>query len=98
MKKSDLIDSLAQRQYISRKDAQSIVNTILKTLIYTMVKGEDIQLRGFGSFQVREYVSYFGKNPKTGKICLVLLTTPKRHPRGMTLAVRSSCLCTASMC
>ena len=71
MKKSDLIKSLAQRQNISRKDAQSIVNTILETLIATMAKGEDIQLRGFGSFQVREYASYVGQNPKTGKKSVV---------------------------
>jgi len=71
MKKSDLIESLAQRQKISRKEAQSIVNTILETLIATMVNGEDIQLRGFGSFQVKEYASYVGQNPKTGKKSVV---------------------------
>jgi integration host factor subunit beta len=71
MKKSDLIESLAQRQNLSRKDAQSIINTILETLIATMVKGEDNQLRGFGSFQIREYASYVGKNPKTGKKMMI---------------------------
>ena len=71
MKKSELVEAFAQRQKISIQDAQSIVNTILETLIATMVKGEDIQLRGFGSFQIREYASYVGQNPKTGKKSVV---------------------------
>jgi integration host factor subunit beta len=71
MKKSDLIESLAQRQNITLKDAKSIVNTILETMIATMAKGEEIQLRGFGSFQIREYASYVAKNPKTGKEIMI---------------------------
>ena len=71
MKKSELVEAFAQRQKISIQDAQSIVNTILETLIATMVKGEDIQIRGFGSFQIKEYKSYVGRNPKTGEKMMV---------------------------
>ena len=71
MKKSELVEALAQRQKLSLQDAQSIVNTILETLIATMVKGEDIQIRGFGSFQIKEYKSYVGRNPKTGEKMMV---------------------------
>ena len=66
MNKSELIDALAQDQGLPTNTAASIVNTILDTMIETLVRGDNIELRGFGSFSVREYETYTGRNPKTG--------------------------------
>lgn len=77
MNKSELIEALAQNQGLPIKTAASIVNTILDTMIETLVRGESIELRGFGSFTVKEYEMYNGRNPKTGAPVLV---KPKKLP------------------
>jgi integration host factor subunit beta len=77
MKKSELIEALAQDQGLPTKTAASIVNTILDTMIETLVRGDNIEVRGFGSFTVREYETYTGRNPKTGAQVSV---KPKRLP------------------
>jgi integration host factor subunit beta len=77
MTKSQLIEALAQNQDLPLKTAASIVNTILDTMIETLVKGDNIELRGFGSFTVREYETYTGRNPKTGSLISV---KPKKLP------------------
>ena len=77
MTKSQLIEALAQNQDLPLKTAASIVNTILDTMIETLVKGENIELRGFGSFTVREYETYTGRNPKTG---VQISVKPKKLP------------------
>ena len=77
MNKSELIEAIAQETNISLKDASSIVATILDTMIETLSAGENIEIRGFGSFVIKEYESYQGRNPKTGEIINV---PPKRLP------------------
>ena len=77
MTKSQLIEALAMDQNIPTKTAASIVNTILDTMIETLVKGDNIELRGFGTFTVREYETYTGRNPKTGSPISV---KPKKLP------------------
>jgi integration host factor subunit beta len=77
MNKSELIEALAQNQDLPTKTAASIVSTILDTMIETLVRGDNIELRGFGSFTVKEYETYTGRNPKTGAHILV---KPKKLP------------------
>lgn len=77
MKKSELIDAMADELNLPPKTAASIVNTILETMADALVRGEHIELRGFGSFTVREYETYTGRNPKTGKLIKV---KPKKLP------------------
>jgi integration host factor subunit beta len=54
MNKSELIEAFAQKQDIPTKTAASIVKTILDTMTEALVRGDNIELRGFGSFAVRE--------------------------------------------
>ena len=77
MNKSELIEALAQNQGLPTKTAASIVNTIVDTMIETLVRGDNIELRGFGSFTVKKYDTYTGRNPKTGAPILV---KPKKLP------------------
>lgn len=65
MTKSDLIEELSKQIDIPLQKASSIVNTILQTMTQSLVNGENIEIRGFGSFSVRNYESYTGRNPKT---------------------------------
>jgi len=67
MNKSDLITALAAKEKLTDKQATDIINQILSGFKDTLRNGERIEIRGFGSFSVREYESYSGRNPKTGK-------------------------------
>ena len=67
MNKSELIESLAEEVNLPSRIASSVVGTILNAMTESLVNGENVEIRGFGSFSVREYDSYTGRNPKTGE-------------------------------
>jgi len=66
MNRSDLINSLKEEASLSRKDAEKIVDTFFNTITETLASGERVEIRGFGSFTVKNYKPYVGRNPKTG--------------------------------
>lgn len=67
MNKSDLTEALATDLNLSTGSSRSIVNTILATMTETLVQGNTIEIRGFGSFRIRKYEAYTGRHPKTGE-------------------------------
>ena len=67
MTKADLIDEVAKAVDIPKKDAEVIVKTVFESVIDALHRGEKIELRGFGSFRLRERKSRLGRNPKTGE-------------------------------
>ena len=66
MNRSDLIDALKDKVSLSRKDAGKVVDTFFDALKETLANGDRIEIRGFGSFSVKNYKPYVGRNPKTG--------------------------------
>jgi integration host factor subunit beta len=66
MNRSDLISRLKDNIDIKRQDAEKIVDTFFDALKETLVKGDRVEIRGFGSFTVKHYKPYLGRNPKTG--------------------------------
>jgi len=66
MNKSDLIAALAGKENLTDKQATDTINLVLNGFTDTPKNGGRIEIRGFGSFSVREYESYTGRNPKTG--------------------------------
>jgi integration host factor subunit beta len=66
MNRSDLIDALKDKVALSRKDAGKVVDTFFDALKETLANGDRIEIRGFGSFSVKHYKPYIGRNPKTG--------------------------------
>jgi integration host factor subunit beta len=64
--KSELIEKLAERSGINVMQAEEVVNLIYRKMRDAMVAGGRIEIRGFGSFVVKTYESYQGRNPKTG--------------------------------
>lgn len=77
MNKSELIEKLAVKSGINVIQSEEIVNLIYKKMKDTMVGGGRIEIRGFGSFVVKEYEAYQGRNPKTGEKIAV---PPKKLP------------------
>ena len=67
MNKSELIEALSQELKFSIKATQSIIDTILDIITEKIVAGGNVEIRGFGSFSVRHYDSYVGRQPKTGE-------------------------------
>lgn len=77
MNKSQLINALAHETGLSKANAEFIVNEIFKAMTEALARGEGVEIRGFGSFSIREYDSYEGRNPKTGEKIEV---KPKKLP------------------
>ncbi len=78
MTTAQLIQELLERSNIlSQQDAKTIVNTIFSSMVQALVKGERIEIRGFGNFTMRSYQSYQGRNPRSG---FKVQVAPKRLP------------------
>lgn len=67
MNKSELIEKLAERSGINVMQSEEVVNLIYKKMKDALVNDGRIEIRGFGSFVVKKYDSYQGRNPKTGQ-------------------------------
>ena len=67
MTKSDLIAAIAERTNITRSRAEEAVNCVFDAMTDALKHDEGIEIRGFGSFSVRRYEPYEGRNPRTGE-------------------------------
>ncbi len=68
MVKSELIEKIAaEREGMQRGDVEVVVNLILDSIGNALAAGDHVELRGFGSFTVREHNPHIGRNPKTGE-------------------------------
>jgi integration host factor subunit beta len=67
MTKADLVEQVAREAEMTKKDAEQLVEIIFDSITESLNNGEKIELRGFGSFRVRERNSRKGRNPKTGE-------------------------------
>jgi integration host factor subunit beta len=65
MNKSQLIEALAKHENLTLKKAEMVVNAIFENMAEALIRNERIEIRGFGSFKVKYYNGYKGRNPKT---------------------------------
>ncbi len=77
MNKAELILQVATKTNVTQKVAKVIVDTIFDGMGDSLIHGERIEIRGFGSFVIRTYGGYKGRNPKTGELVDV---PPKKLP------------------
>lgn len=66
MTKAELVEEVARTTQLTKKHAEIIVNTVFDSIVQSLKEGEKIELRGFGSFRIRNRGSRLGRNPKTG--------------------------------
>ena len=67
MIKSELMQRIsAQNPHLYQRDVEQIVNTILEEIVAAMVRGDRVELRGFGTFSVKQRAARAGRNPRTG--------------------------------
>ena len=65
MNKSDLVAAVAAKTGSTKKDAEASINAFVDTVSGALVKGDKVQLVGFGSFEVRKRAARKGRNPQT---------------------------------
>ena len=66
MTKSPLIEAVSERIDVPRKRAEDVVNAVFDAMKEALLEDERIEVRGFGSFTIREYKAKKGRNPRTG--------------------------------
>lgn len=77
MNKSELVEALSERENLTYKKAEQIVNLVFDSMAEALIENDRIEIRGFGSFMVKDYKAYMGRNPKTGEVIKV---KPKKLP------------------
>ena len=65
--KSELTLRLSETQKLAKGKAEQVVNVMFDAMAGALERGERIEIRGFGSFEVRSYKPYEGRNPRTGE-------------------------------
>jgi DNA-binding protein HU-beta len=71
MNKSEFVDSLAKQLSFSKQESERVVEAVLEILRGALAKGENVDLRGLGSFKVKENKARQGRNPQTGEPMLI---------------------------
>jgi len=77
MNKSELVEALSNEMDLTYKKSEEIVNIVFDSMSQALAEGGRIEIRGFGSFVVKDYKAYMGRNPKTGEVIRV---RPKKLP------------------
>jgi len=75
MTKADLIAVIAEKLKFPWARAEVLVDEVFEAMVEALKRGEGIEIRGFGSFTIRQYKAYEGRNPRTGETVQV---KPKR--------------------
>ena len=65
MNKTDLVAAVAQKTGLTKKDAERVVNATVDTIAENLIKGEKVQMSGFGTFEVKAREARIGRNPRT---------------------------------
>jgi len=66
MTKADLVMEVAKQTSLTKKESETVIKTIFGSISEALSAGDKVELRGFGSFRVRDRKSRQGRNPKTG--------------------------------
>ena len=77
MNKSQLVEALSEKINVTQKKAEEVINVVFGKMTDALQKEDRIEVRGFGSFTVKHYGAYTGRNPKTGENIRV---APKKLP------------------
>ncbi len=77
MTKSDIINTLHNETDLTKKEATIVLDTFFNEIASALAKGDRVEIRGLGSFHVRKYKAYTGRNPKTAEKVRI---KPKKLP------------------
>jgi DNA-binding protein HU-beta len=74
MNKGELVDAIADKANVTKKEADATLSAILETILETVAEGDKVSLVGFGTFEVRDRQARDGRNPKTGEVIKIPAT------------------------
>ena len=67
MNKQELVNRFSENEGVSQTISKTIVDMFFDDMANTLIKGARVEVRGFGSFKMKEYEGYAGRNPRTGE-------------------------------
>jgi len=85
MKKPDLINAVAEKSELTKKDSTGAVNAVFETIEKSLVNGEKVQLIGFGNFETRDRAARKGRNPQSGEEIEIAATRVPAFKAGKAL-------------
>lgn len=85
MNKAELIAAVAEKAELSKKDAEKAVKALTDVISEELVKGEKIQLVGFGTFEISERAAREGRNPKSGEVMNIPASKTPKFKAGKAL-------------
>ena len=77
MNKTQLIDAMAQKTGLKKKEAEAALNAMTEVITDALKAGEKVQLVGFGTYEVKTRAARNGRNPKTGEVITIAAS---KHP------------------
>lgn len=77
MNKSQLIEAVARKSGMKKKDAELAINSVTEAIVDAMKAGDKVQLVGFGTFEVKTREARMCRNPKTGE---AISAPASKHP------------------
>jgi DNA-binding protein HU-beta len=83
--KTDIVDAVAEKTGLTKKDAQSAVDAMLEAIVDSLQRGERVQLTGFGTFETRERKERKGSNIQTGEEIIIPASTVPAFKPGKAL-------------
>lgn len=85
MNKSELVDAIASKAEMSKKDSEKVLKAFEDVITETLVNGGDVRLVGFGTFDVLERAEHEGRNPQTGQPMVIPASKAPRFKAGKAL-------------
>ena len=85
MNKTELIAAVAEQAELSKKDAEKALKAFTDVIAAELVKGEKVQLVGFGTFEVAEREAREGRNPRTGETMTIAASKSPKFKAGKAL-------------
>ena len=85
MNKAELVAAVAEKTNFTKKDAEAAINAVVASIEEALVKGEKVQLVGFGTFSTTKHPARKGRNPQTGKEIMIAEKTVVKFKAGAEL-------------
>ena len=85
MNKTELVAAVAEKVGLTKKDAERVVNATVETITETLIKGEKVQISGFGNFEVKAREARVGRNPRTKETIQIPATRLPQFKASKTL-------------
>ena len=85
MNKTELIDAMASKTGLTKKNAEAALNAFIETVSEQLAQGDKISLVGFGTFEVTERAEREGRNPQTGETMKIAASKAPKFKAGKAL-------------